>query len=143
MVDNVASLERAAHVTVYLLQELEKSTTQLSAVTATTTSKPSQSDPTTIANSISVSTEKAQFFSKLAPRILKLESEGAKCLISRLDSILTRMSQDINNKKLPRQQQQRKNLQDDLLAIGHCLRGLAMLGKGKEAESIFARVAIM
>jgi len=142
-VDNVASLERAAHVTVYLLQELEKSTAQLSAVTATTTSKPNQSDQTTIASSISVSTEKAQFFSKLAPRILKLESEGAKCLISRLDSILTRMSLDVNNKKLPRQQQQRKNLQDDLLAIGHCLRGLAMLGKGKEAESIFARVAIM
>ena len=27
--------------------------------------------------------------------------------------------------------------------IGHCLRGLALLGKGKEAESVFARVAIM
>lgn len=27
--------------------------------------------------------------------------------------------------------------------IGHCIRGLALLGKGKEAENVFARVAIM
>lgn len=27
--------------------------------------------------------------------------------------------------------------------IGHCMRGLALLGKGKEAENVFARVAIM
>lgn len=31
----------------------------------------------------------------------------------------------------------------ELLMIGHCLRGLALLGKGKEAENVFARVAIM
>lgn len=27
--------------------------------------------------------------------------------------------------------------------IGHCMRGLALLGKGKEAENVFARVSIM
>ena len=31
----------------------------------------------------------------------------------------------------------------ELNMIGHCLRGLALLGKGKEAENVFARVAIM
>jgi hypothetical protein len=30
-----------------------------------------------------------------------------------------------------------------LLMIGHCMRGLALLGRGKEVENIFARVAIM
>jgi hypothetical protein len=30
-----------------------------------------------------------------------------------------------------------------LLMLGHCMRGLALLGRGKEVESIFARVAIM
>jgi hypothetical protein len=93
-------------------------------------------------------TEKAQFFSKLAPRILKLESDVIKCLISRLDSILTRMSQDINNNRQPSSQQEKnatiaKRRKEDLLGVGHCLRGLALLGKGKEAESLFARVAIM
>jgi conserved oligomeric Golgi complex subunit 2 len=32
---------------------------------------------------------------------------------------------------------------DLLLMLGHCMRGLALLGRGKEVESIFARVAIM
>jgi hypothetical protein len=40
--------------------------------------------------------------------------------------------------------QQKKSQHDDLLLlIGHCLRGLALLGKGADAESAFARVAIM
>jgi len=54
-----------------------------------------------------------------------------------------------HDQKKQHQQQHRSNggssrdRQEDLLAIGHCLRGLALLGKGKEAESGFARVAIM
>lgn len=32
---------------------------------------------------------------------------------------------------------------DTLLMLGHCMRGLAILGRGENVESIFARVAIM
>jgi len=58
------------------------------------------------------------------------------------------MSQDINNNRQPSSQQEKnatiaKRRKEDLLGVGHCLRGLALLGKGKEAESLFARVAIM
>jgi hypothetical protein len=58
------------------------------------------------------------------------------------------MSHDSNNSRQPSSQQQKnaniaKRREEDLLGVGHCLRGLALLGKGKEAESLFARVAIM
>ncbi len=161
-------------MSVYLLQELESSTAHLSAITSTPTaiistgtgSKPNNLDPKlptnnnspanesssseakVLSTTLPSTTEKAQFFSKLAPRILKLESDVIKCLISRLDSILTRMSLDSNNTRQPSSQQEKnsniaKRQKEDLLGIGHCLRGLALLGKGKEAESLFARVAIM
>jgi hypothetical protein len=172
--DSVSSLERAAHMSVYLLQELESSTAHLSSITSSsasitstgTSSKPNNLDPklptsnngsahesssseaAVSTTTLPSTTEKAQFFSKLAPRILKLESDVIKCLISRLDSILTRMSHDSNNSRQPSSQQQKnaniaKRREEDLLGVGHCLRGLALLGKGKEAESLFARVAIM
>ena len=111
-------------------------------MTATRTTQ----QPSSCKTHVVPTTEKAQFLSKLAPRILKLESDTTKCLISRFSSILTRMAHD---QKKQHQQQHRSNggssrdRQEDLLAIGHCLRGLALLGKGKEAESGFARVAIM
>jgi hypothetical protein len=41
------------------------------------------------------------------------------------------------------QQPESPSEQDYLLMLGHCMRGLAFLGRGKEVESIFARVAIM
>jgi len=102
--------------------------------------------------------EKSRFLAKLAPRIRRLESDTAKCLVSTLEDLLVRMRtlmEDDNNEGQQHydddgdntvyyNKQQRKSQHDDLLLmIGHCLRGLALLGKGADAESAFARVAIM
>lgn len=94
---------------------------------------------------------------KLAPRIRRLESETAKCLVSTLEDLLVRVRRlmehttnddghfiDGDNNGDYNSKQQKKSQHDDLLLmIGHCLRGLALLGKGADAESAFARVAIM
>ena len=102
--------------------------------------------------------EKSRFLAKLAPRIRRLESDTAKCLVSTLEELLVRLRslmEDENNDTMNEGmntttgyddniKQQRKSQHDDLLLmIGHCLRGLALLGKGADAESAFARVAIM
>ena len=94
---------------------------------------------------------------KLAPRIRRLESETAKCLVSTLEDLLVRVRRlmehtanddghfiDGDNNGDYNSKHQKKTQHDDmLLMIGHCLRGLALLGKGADAESAFARVAIM
>ena len=94
---------------------------------------------------------------KLAPRIRRLESETAKCLVSTLEDLLVRVRRlmehttnddshfiDGDNNGDYNSKQEKKSQHDDLLLmIGHCLRGLALLGKGADAESAFARVAIM
>ena len=107
--------------------------------------------------------EKSRFLAKLAPRIRRLESDTAKCLVSTLEDLLVRMrslmeedgtddntiiSGDTNPTNAAAAaaavQQERKKQHDDLLLmIGNCLRGLALLGKGADAENAFARVAIM
>ena len=97
-------------------------------------------------------TDKAQFLMKLAPRIRRLEADTVKALTSTLEEVLGQMK---SRKEEEREQQQDQGVdgpddmaaaeaeERDLLMIGHCLRGLALLGRGKEAEGAFARVAIM
>ena len=98
-------------------------------------------------------TDKAQFLMKLAPRIRRLEADTVKALTSTLEEVLGQMK---SRKEEEREQQQQdpgvggpndmaaaEAEERDLLMIGHCLRGLALLGRGKEAEGAFARVAIM
>lgn len=116
--------------------------------------------------------EKSRFLMKLAPRIRRLESDTAKCLEVTLEELLVRVRKlmegsssstrsssstddgdyDDNNGDhhdgdshavYSNKQQWRSQHDDLLLLIGHCLRGLALLGKGSDAESAFARVAIM
>ena len=96
--------------------------------------------------------EKSRFLAKLAPRIRRLESDTAKCLVSTLEELLVRVrslmedendTNDGNNTGYDNKQQRKSQHDDLLLMIGHCLRGLALLGKGADAESAFARVAIM
>lgn len=97
-------------------------------------------------------TDKAQFLMKLAPRIRRLEADTVKALTTTLEEVLGQMK---SRKEEEREQQQEPGVggpddmaaaeaeERDLLMIGHCLRGLALLGRGKEAEGAFARVAIM
>jgi hypothetical protein len=99
--------------------------------------------------------ERAQFVLKLAPRIRRLEADTIVCLGQRMERIL----KDLQRCRQEQQQQQggdnannsngtsgtsaAASQEDLLLMLGHCMRGLALLGRGKEVESIFARVAIM
>jgi len=165
-VDHVLSLERAAHTTLCLVQDLQSSTAQVSS-SAPAPLKDSAALPS-LRTPLDRDTERAQFLMKLAPRIRRLESDTITCLSSRLESVLKQLQQkrqendddddDENENEgqaevririvmrtgvicllaltsLPRLQ--------ELLMIGHCMRGLVLLGKGKEAENVFARVAIM
>lgn len=164
--DHASSLERAAYTTLHLLQELQSSQAEVSAITIggatpaksgndadkdSTNMLPSLNDTSSITSGINgVIMEKSRFLMKLSPRIRRLESDTAKCLVGRLESLLTKVrhlmedsdsSSDSENKLTKQERGQRS--QDLMLMIGHCLRGLALLGKGQDAESAFARVAIM
>eukprot|EP00986_Skeletonema_menzelii_P006064 scaffold2300_cov138-Skeletonema_menzelii.AAC.1 len=178
--DHICSLERAAYTTLYLLQELHNSSADVSAMTTTPkkrTAQQSEGDENDGSNSNNNNTsvnnnlpslsdfssndntslngvvlEKSRFLAKLAPRIRRLESDTAKCLVSTLEELLVRVrslmedendTNDGNNTGYDNKQQRKSQHDDLLLMIGHCLRGLALLGKGADAESAFARVAIM
>jgi hypothetical protein len=153
---HVNSLERAAHTTLFLLQELQSSSSQVSAITGTSSSMKENETTNSLPTLMSVNNdsdmngviiEKSRFLMKLSPRIRKLESDTVKCLVGKLEELLTRIRKDVesgaaaggsstgNNDEI-----RKENL---LLMIGNCLRGLALLGKGADAESAFARVAIM
>ena len=94
--------------------------------------------------------ERAQFVMKLASRIRRLESDTISSLSFWTEIILKKIQ---DRKRLVSDQQsfEEKNdcnfvtpSENELqLMIGHCMRGLALLGRGKEVENIFARVAIM
>lgn len=168
-------MERAAHTTLHLVQELKSSTAEVTSLTSvqhkpegalagadnsntassgTAANNPQSSSASSLPNlraPLPDDTDKAQFLMKLAPRIRRLEADTVKALTATLEEVLGQMK---SRKEDEREQQQQggSSLDDtvsaeaeerDLLMIGHCLRGLALLGRGKEAEGAFARVAIM
>lgn len=161
----VNSLERAAYTTLYLLQELQYSSAQVSAMTGASSSLTSTNTKVTVehgevTNSLpslisvndselnGVIMEKSRFLMKLAPRIRRLESETAKCLVGKLEELLAcirnELMEDDEDDADPNGLNRFKDRKEELLLmIGNCLRGLALLGKGVDAESAFARVAIM
>ena len=172
--DHVASLERAAHTTLHLVQELKSSTAEVTSLTSVqhkedtvaagadnnTASGSTANNPQSSASSLPNlraplpdDTDKAQFLMKLAPRIRRLEADTVKALTATLEDVLGQMKSRKEDEMEQQQQQQGESSPDDaasaeaeerdLLMIGHCLRGLALLGRGKEAEGAFARVAIM
>jgi len=157
--DNVASLERAAHTTLCLVQELHLSSEHVSILTTSRTTSNLNAGKETLMPSLRTpleqDSERAQFIMKLAPRIRRLEADCSACLIANLEKLLKRLQQV---QRLKQEQASSSLDEDDTLKtdhdydsssslltimIGHCLRGLALLGKGKEAENVFARVAIM
>lgn len=152
-------MERAAHTTLYLVRDLQSSTAQVSssATLSDSSTLPSLRTP------LDRDTERAQFLMKLAPRIRRLESDTITCLSIRLELVLKQLQRREENglqsegqaevriritRRIdactdnPHSPCHTSSLQG-LLMIGHCMRGLALLGKGKEAENVFARVAIM
>lgn len=143
-IDHVSSLERCAHTTLCLVQDLQSSTDKVTALTASkvvmTDSNKNASTLPSLRTALEGDTERAQFLMKLAPRIRRLESDTIIALTHRMEQTLKNL-----------QQLREGNAEDDqmppqdelLLMLGHCMRGLALLGRGKEVENIFARVAIM
>ena len=106
--------------------------------------------------------ERARFLMRLAPRIRRLESDVIFSLSYWTEETLKRLQDRRQLSELPgtdRHQPVPSEEKDGggdasadaalpsenelLLMIGHCMRGLAILGRGKEVENIFARVAIM
>ena len=124
---------------------------------------PSLNDTSSSGGVNNVIMEKSRFLMKLSPRIRRLESDTAKCLVGRLESLLIKVrslieeeqrqannndSDGVGGDTNQQQQQQKKEYyihrhSSLLLTIGHTLRGLALLGKGNDAQTTFARVAIM
>jgi hypothetical protein len=88
-------------------------------------------------------TERAQFLMKLAPRIRRLESDTVISLSHRMEQVLRDLQQRREARLEKDEDKQIPEEEELLLMMGHCMRGKALLGRGKEVESIFARVAIM
>jgi len=112
--------------------------------------------------------EKSRFLMKLAPRIRRLESDTSRCLTGRLEGLLAKVRRlteekgdedgvrpaaaqsataaaattDGEDDDDYRRCRQRRS-EALLVTVGHVLRGLALLGRGRDAESAFARVAVM
>jgi hypothetical protein len=143
----MASLERCAHTCLRLLQQLTSSHDVLNNITKTTSKKTGITSYQTGATNSSPLSEQALFLHKLSNRIHSLESSTTRCLLTNLDAVLSqirkqaavRNSEGSSSSNAPSS----SSMDVHLMAIGHCLRGLALLSKGKDAESVFARVATM
>ena len=151
--DQISLLERCAQTTLFLVQELKASTDIVAAMTASNVVLRKDLSSNTLPsmrNTLDEDSERAQFLMKLAPRIRRLESDTILSLSYWTEQILKRLQ----DRQLSENDQQLSEGKNDngfdtpsenelLLMIGHCMRGLAILGRGKEVENIFARVAIM
>jgi hypothetical protein len=98
--------------------------------------------------------EKSRFLVKLAPRIRRLEGDASRCLAGRLEGLLAKVrrlaeeGEGGGKEEEEEEEEGRRILRDRRsevlhITVGHVLRGLALLGRGRDAESAFARVAVM
>lgn len=147
--DQISSLERCAQTTLFVVQELQASTDIVSSMTAnnSVTGKNSSSNSTlpSMRTLLDDDSERAQFLMKLAKRIRRLESDTILSLSFWIEQILKRL-QDLHLSKSGERNGDQFDVPSEnelLLMLGSCMRGLALLGRGKEVENIFARVAIM
>lgn len=152
-VDQISLLERCAQTTLFLVKELQASTDVVEAMTASSVvlnSDPSSNSLPSLRTSLDQDSERAQFLMKLAPRIRRLETNTISSLSFWTEQILMRlqdrkpMEKNLDSSETKADEAFEKPSESELqLMIGHCMRGLALLGRGKEVENIFARVAIM
>jgi hypothetical protein len=143
-VDHVSSLERCAHTTLCLVKDLQSSTDKISAMMASkVVSADSSNALPSMLTPLEEDTERAQLLMKLAPRIRRLESDTIISLTHRMEQTLKSLQQRREGRFDADEDEKLPQEDDLLLMIGHCMRGLALLGRGKEVESVFARVAIM
>lgn len=146
-VDHVSSLERCAHITLCLVQDLQSSTDKVTTLTAskvvmTDKDRNDKSLPS-LRTALEEDTERAHFLMKLAPRIRRLESDTITALTHCMEQTLRNLQQ-LREGTVDYDNDDQIPPEDELLLmLGHCMRGLALLGRGKEVENIFARIAIM
>ena len=170
----MASLERVAHTTLHLTQQLQSSSEQITAAlsstnTNTNTNTNTTSDPKEMNVNTNTpllgDTERAQFTMKLAPRIRALEKNSTHVIGTHLERILRRRMHLYQTKHNDRHgtfsdhdndndndemissssssSSSSNSNSNELLILGHLFRSFTLLNKASDAESIFARVAIM
>lgn len=147
--DHVSSLEHCAHTTLFLVRNLQSSTQKTAALTSAKAlghgSTTNNSLPT-LRNALEEDLELAQFLMKLSPRIRRLESDTIISLSHQMEqTLLALQRRRENSDEVDENDQSNGEAREELvlLMLGNCMRGLALLGRGKEVENIFARVAIM
>jgi len=144
--NHMSSLERVAHTVVFLLNRLKKSSEQ---VTETLSTKVVQKtdDLPSLDVPLPEDTERAQFMMNLAPRIRSLEQNLYKALSIHLKRLLERRVIKQQFVHLFQKEDGDSStsivLGDDLLHLGHLFRSFALIGRGSDAELIFAQVAVM
>ncbi len=146
--DHTSSLERCAQTTLFFVQDLKESTNAMSSLTASKVEQDSSNSTLpSLRTPLEEDMERAQFLMKLSPRIRRLESDTIISLTFWMELSL-KMLQDRRKAlgdQMPQEEIQASYPPENelLLMVGHCMRGLALLGRGKEVENTFARVAIM
>jgi conserved oligomeric Golgi complex subunit 2 len=137
------------------VQDLKSSTDIVAAMTASkvvpaSATADSNSNLPSLRTPLEADMESAQFLMKLSPRIRRLESDTVIALTNRTEEILKTLQDRRKAGEIDGTDEEEETsiststFQNDLLLmIGHCMRGLALLGRGKEVENVFARVAIM
>ena len=100
ILEHLSSLERTAHITLFLIQALKQSTdpSQISnSITGfSPNNKPNNSSTSglpTLSLPLPQATEKSQLLMKLSPRIRKLERQVVASLVKRMEEILTEIGQ--------------------------------------------------
>jgi len=151
--DQMMLLERCAQTTLFLVKELQASTDIVAAMTASNvilSSESSSNSLPSMRNLLDQDSERAQFLMKLAPQIRRLESNTISSLSFWTEQILKRLQDRKRSEKDQQLSEEKSDNEFEIpseselqLMTGHCMRGLALLGRGKEVENIFARVAIM
>ena len=167
----MASLERTAHATLILTQQLQASSNQVTltlnnnnnnnnnnntnANASTTSNASSNANNATKTLSMDTplpqDTERAQFIMKLAPRIRVLEKNVNHAIAQHLERVLKkRMAHHGHQGPSPNQHHDPTSrttptpaAATDLLILGHLFRSFALLNRGTDAQAIFANVAIM
>lgn len=135
----MASLERAAHTALMLTQSLQASSNQ---ITETLHSGPKNEGNTILSmdTPLPQDTERAQFIMKLAPRIRALEKKVNESINFHLERALKNRMDAVDSVDAKAKVSPSTN---ELLILGHIFRSFALMGRGMDAEAIFARVAIM
>lgn len=126
--NHAVSLERAAHITLCVVQELKEASETVSLLTKMSYETTTESS-NNVARALPPDSERAQCVLKLAPRIRRLEADVTSCLLKQMETMLQAFASQPD--------------ESSLWQLGHVMRGLALLGRGKDVESVFCRIAIL